>query len=103
MKKTALFLAICMLLSFTSVFAQNDDMSAVLLSVKERLGIGDEYPEFSSTASEDENMTVYSFDWSDSKNQKYHYIHKNNTGTGRRCKKIGYGKTDKEAKNRDQC
>ena len=71
MKKTALFLAICMLLSFTSVFAQNDDMSAVLLSVKERFGIGDEYPEFSSSTSEDKNMTVYSFDWRDSKNQKY--------------------------------
>ena len=60
-----------MLLSFTSVFAQNDDMSAVLLSVKERFGIGDEYPEFSSSTSEDKNMTVYSFDWRDSKNQKY--------------------------------
>lgn len=46
------------------VFA-DDTMEKIVIDVKNRAGITDEYPDFSSNYYEDDNMTVYQLGWAD--------------------------------------
>lgn len=46
------------------VFA-DDNMEKIVTDVKNRAGITDEYPDFSSDYSKDDNMTVYYLNWED--------------------------------------
>lgn len=51
------------------VFADND-MAKIVTDVKNRAGITDEYPDFSSDYSKDDNMTVYYLNWEDDEDDK---------------------------------
>lgn len=93
MKKMAVFIAICMLLSCMTVFAYDSNMQSVLVSVKDRLGIGDEYPEFTSSAGENNNRTVYSFDWNDNEHFKYLNVSVTQSGIIESIYKSFYGET----------
>lgn len=48
----------------------DDDMEKIITDVKNRVGITDEYPDFSSDYYEDDNMTVYYLNWEDDENDK---------------------------------
>lgn len=51
------------------VFA-DDNMEKIIVDVKNRAGITDEYPDFSSDYYENDNMTVYHLGWSDDEDKK---------------------------------
>ena len=69
-KLLSTMLALSMLASaFTAVYA-DDDMAKIIADVKARVGITEEYPDFSSDISKDDNMTTYYLNWEDDENDK---------------------------------
>lgn len=69
-KLLSTMLALSMLASaFTAVYA-DDDMAKIIADVKARVGITEEYPDFSSDISKDDNMTTYYLNWEDDENNK---------------------------------
>lgn len=64
-------LALSMTLSaFAPCVFADDNMEKIIIDVKNRAGITDEYPDFSSDYYESDNMTVYNLGWSDDEDKK---------------------------------
>lgn len=97
MKKTALFIAIVMLVSFVMpAFAAEDDMADVLKTVKERIEIPAECTEFGSYTSVYDDARHYSFSWSTPQNQKGVHVAVNDKKIITNYYTYGYNGTEEE-------